>query len=76
MITIITQLKDKLNVNCTRCPKKNATKIVCIISSATDMLDGWGISHLKNGICSFVWSTFLYDIKEQRYKEIKIGYHI
>ena len=33
---------------------------------------------LKGGINSFVWSTkaFLYDIREPRYKQIKMGYQI
>ena len=36
------------------------------------------IFHLKGEIHSFAWSTtkFLYDIREPRYKQIKIGYQI
>ena len=36
------------------------------------------IIHWKGGIHSFVWSTktFLYDIREPRYKQIKMGYQI
>ena len=34
--------------------------------------------HLKGGIQSFIWSTktFLYDIMELKYKQIKLGYQI
>ena len=37
-----------------------------------------GISHLKRGNHSSVMSTrtFLYDIREPRYEEVKIGYQI
>ena len=54
----------------TGCPQKNAFKIVSIISPATHILDDWGISPLKGGICSVVWSTkiFLYVIRKARYK--------
>ena len=33
------------------------------------------LSHLKDEICSSVWSTktFLYDIREPKYKQIKMG---
>ena len=50
----------------------------CLISLATNMLEAWDIIHWKGGIPSFVWSTktFLYDIQEPRYKQIKIGYQI
>ena len=36
------------------------------------------IFYLKDGIQSSVWSTkkILYDIREPRYKQIKMGYHI
>ena len=36
------------------------------------------IPHLKGGIHSFVWSTksFLYKIRELRYKQNNIGYQI
>ena len=42
----------------------------CLISLATNMLEGLDIIHWKGGIHSFVWSTktFLYDILEPRYK--------
>ena len=42
------------------------------------MLEGLDIIHCKGGIHSFVWSTktFLYDIQEPGYKEIKMRYHI
>ena len=41
-----------------------------LISLSTNILEGWGIFHLKGGIHSFVWcsKTFLYDIRELRYK--------
>ena len=47
---------------------------VCLISLATNMIEGRDIIHWKDGIHSFVWSTktFLYDIWEPRYKQIKI----
>ena len=58
-------------VTTTGCPKKNVLKIVSIISPATKMLEGWDISHLKGGIDSSVQSTktFLYIIREPRYKQ-------
>ena len=42
------------------------------------MREGWDIIHLKGEIHSSVWSTktFLYDIREPRYKQIKMGYPI
>ena len=43
------------------------------------LLNFSGYKHAwKGGIHSFVWSTqtFLYDIREPRYKEIKMGYQI
>ena len=62
-------------------PKKNLTKIgssFCLIYLATNMLECYGIIHWKGGIHSFVWSTktFLQDIQEPRYKQIKMGYQI
>ena len=47
----------------------------CLISLATNMLEGLDIFHLKGGTHSSVLSTktFLYDIWEPRYKEIKRG---
>ena len=50
----------------------------CLISLATNMLEGWDIIHLKGEIHSSVWSAkiFLYDIREPRYKQIKMGYQI
>ena len=50
----------------------------CLISLTKNMLEGWDIIHWKGGIHSFVWSTktFLYDIWEPRYKQIKMGYQI
>ena len=61
----------------TGCPKKNVPKIVWMISPAANMLDGWDISYLRGGIYSSDWSTktFMWDIRELRYMEIKIGYH-
>ena len=49
-----------------------------LISLPTNMLVGWDIFHLKGGIYSSVWctKTFLYDIRELRYKQIKMGYQI
>ena len=48
----------------------------CSISLVTNMLEGWDIIHWKGGIYSFVWSTktFLCDIREPRYKQIKMEY--
>ena len=62
----------------TGCPKKNASKVVWIKSPATNILDDWDISHLKDRICSSVWSTktFLYDIWELRYKQNNMCYHL
>ena len=50
----------------------------CLIPLATNMLEGWNIIHWKGGIHGFIWSTktFLYDIREPRYKQIKMGYQI
>ena len=61
--------------------KKKLTKMdrsFCLISLATNVLEGWDIIYLIGGIHSFVWSTknFLYDIRETRYKQIKMGYQI
>ena len=49
-----------------------------LIFLTKNMLEGWDIIHWKGGIHSFVWSTktFLYDIWEPRYKQIKMGYQI
>ena len=41
---------------CTGCPKKMHPRLFKLISPATNMLEGWDISHLKGGICSSVWS--------------------
>ena len=54
-------------------PKKTSLKLrrsFCLISLATNMLEGWDIIYLKGEIHSFVSSTksFLYDIRELRYK--------
>ena len=50
----------------------------CLISLTKNILEGWDIIHWKGGIHSFVWSTntFLYDIREPRYKQIKMGHQI
>ena len=44
----------------------------------TNRLEGLNIIHLKGGINSSIWSTktYLYEIREPRYKQIKTGYHI
>ena len=53
----------------------NSRHRFCLISLTKNKLD---IIHWKGGIHSFVWSTktFLYDIWEPRYKQIKMGYRI
>ena len=58
--------------------QKKLRRSFCLISLATNMLGGWDISHWESGIHSFGWSTktFLYDIWEPRYKQIKMGYQI
>ena len=68
---------SKLSHNCTGCPEKNVPQF-CLISPATNMLEGWKIFHLNGGIHRSVWSTktFLCDIREPRYKQIKMGYQI
>ena len=45
---------------------------------ATNMIEGLDIFHLKGKIKCSIWSTktFLYEIREHRYKQIKIGYLI
>ena len=47
----------------------------CLISLATNMLEGWEIFHLKGGIHRSFWIVrlFLYDIRELRYKQNKIS---
>ena len=62
----------------TGCPTKHDPHGFCFISLATKMLESWDIIHWKGGIRSFIGSTkiFLYDIREQRYKQIKIWYQI
>ena len=62
----------------TGCPTKHDPHGFCLISLATNMVETWDIIHWKGGIHSFVWSTktFLYDIWEPRYKQIKMGYQI
>ena len=59
-------------------PSLNSHHRFCLISLATNMLQGWDIIHWKGGIHSFVWrtKTFLYDNREPRYKQIKMGYQI
>ena len=54
--------------------QKSATKVVWLMSPATNMLDGWDISHLKGGIRSSVWSTktFLHNIREPRFLAMNI----
>ena len=49
-----------------------------LISLATNMLEGWDIIHLKGEIHSSIWSTktFLYDIRELRYKLNNMRYQI
>ena len=58
-----------------RVSQKRMCHSFCLISLATNMLEGF---ILKGGIHSSVSSTktFLYDIMEPRYKQIKIGYQI
>ena len=52
--------------------------VLVLISLATNMLESWYTIHWKGGIHSFVRSTntFLYDIREPRYRQIKMGYQI
>ena len=49
-----------------------------LTSLAANMLEDWDIILVKGGIHSSVWSTqtFLYDIREPKYKQINIGYQI
>ena len=62
----------------TGCLKKNAPLWSLLISLVRNMLEGWYIFHFKGGIHRSVWSTktFLYDIRELRYKQNNMGYHI
>ena len=50
----------------------------CVIYLATNMPEGSDIIHFKGEIYSSVLSTktFLYDIREPRYKQIKTRYQI
>ena len=43
-----------------RVSQKNASKIFWMISPSTNILDGWDIYHLKDGICSSIWSTQIF----------------
>ena len=65
-------------VTCTGRPKKNYYFTFCLISTATSILEGWDIFHLKGDIHSFVSSisSFLWDNGEPRYEQNKIGYQI
>ena len=56
----------------------NSQHRFCSISLTKNILEGWDIIHWKGRIHSFVWSTktFLYDIWEPRYKQIKMGSQI
>ena len=58
--------------------KKKCTRLIFIISPAINMLEGCDISHLKGGIHCSVSSTktILYNIREPRYKQIKMRYQI
>ena len=62
----------------TGCFKKNFTLDISIISPVINKLEGWDILDLKGGIHSSVLSTktLLYDIREPRCKQIKMGYQI
>ena len=55
---------------------KKLCHLFCLISLYTNMLEGWDIFHMKGGILRFIWSTktFLYDIRELRYKQNNMGY--
>ena len=66
------------NMQITGCPTKHYPLAFCLISLAINMLESLDIIHCKGGLQSFVWSTktFLYDIREPRYKQIKMGYQI
>ena len=52
---------------------KTMRRSFCLISLATNMLEGWDIFNLNGGIHRSVLSTksFLYDISEPGYKQIK-----
>ena len=41
--------------------------LFCLISTATNMPEGWDIFHVKGGIRSSIWSakTFLHDIRDE-----------
>ena len=58
--------------------KKEFKLGISINFPAMGMLEGCDISHVKGVIHISVWSTktFLYDIREPRYEQIKIGYQI
>ena len=77
-VKIVTQTHEIKPTKPTGCPTKHDPHGFCLISLATNMLEIWDIIYWKGGIPSFVWSTktFLYDIREPRYKQIKMGYQI
>ena len=58
--------------------QKKMSRSFCLIPLAKNMLEGKDIINLKAGIHSFVWSTktFLYNIWQSRYKQMKMGYQI
>ena len=59
-------------------PKKPAHFGFCLISLVRNMLEGCYMFYFKGGIHRSVWitKTFLYDIRELRYKQNNMGYHI
>ena len=61
-----------------RVSKKNALLWFCLICLVRNILEAWSIFHLKGGIYRSIWSTktFLYDIREPRYKRNNMEYHI
>ena len=68
----VCQEHPKVHLGLLKGGPKNLTKM------ATNVLEGCDMIHLKGEVHSSVWSTktFLYDIREKRFKEIKMGYRI
>ena len=74
MIIVAPPPYPRMHDHDTGCFKKNFTLGISIIFPVINMLEGYGIFHLKGGIHSSVLSTktFFYDIRNLRYKLIKM----
>ena len=72
---------DTIEINLKGVPKKTSLNLrhsFCLITLATNMLEGWNIIKFKAEIHCSVCSTktFMYDIRELRYKPNNMKYQI